>query len=130
MTKISKIIALFFILVTLMFPIQSYAESFSMDSIMKQGNDWLKNGSKAEISEDKITNVMLPIGQFLMGIAVIVLVTCTIIMGIKYVTSDPNSKGKLKQQLIGLVVSGLVIFGAYGIWNIVYNFMASVTGQS
>lgn len=47
-------------------------------------------------------------------------------MGIKYMVSPPDKQGALKQQAIGLVVAGIVIFGAYGIWsgvlNIVKNF--------
>ena len=48
-----------------------------------------------------------------------VLVAVLTFMGIKYITSGPEAQGKLKQQLIGVVVSGVVIFGAYGIWQLV-----------
>ena len=34
-------------------------------------------------------------------------------------TASPEAQAKLKQQLIGLVVSGFVIFGSYAIWKIV-----------
>ena len=40
-------------------------------------------------------------------------------MGIKYLTSGPEARAKLKVQLIGVVVAGLVIFGAYYIWDFV-----------
>ena len=40
-------------------------------------------------------------------------------MGIKYLTAGPDAKAKLKNQLIGVVVSGVVIFGAYYIWKLV-----------
>ena len=61
-----------------------------------------------------------------MGVAVVVLIVVTVILGIKYMTADPNTQAKLKQQMIGLVVSAAVIFGAVGIWRIVYSFMNSL----
>ena len=50
-----------------------------------------------------------------------VLVAVTTYMGIKYLTAGPEAQAKLKVQLIGVVVSGVVIFGAYGIWKTVVN---------
>ena len=38
-------------------------------------------------------------------------------MGIKYFISSPEEQAKLKGQLIGVVVSAVVIFGAYSIWK-------------
>ena len=42
-------------------------------------------------------------------------------MGIKWITASPDKQGKLKQQLIGLVVSIIVIYGAVGIWTLMKN---------
>ena len=47
------------------------------------------------------------------------MVAVTTYMGIKYLTAGPEAQAKLKTQLIGVVVSGIVIFGAYGIWSMV-----------
>ena len=92
-----------------------------------QAQSWLDQGKSGNIvSEDKIADILLPIGQFLMGVAVVVLIVVTVILGIKYMTADPNTQAKLKQQMIGLVVSAAVIFGAVGIWRIVYSFMNSL----
>jgi hypothetical protein len=44
-------------------------------------------------------------------------------MAIKYFTEGPEQKAKLKQQLIGLVVSIVVIYGGVGIWTLLKNFM-------
>ena len=48
-----------------------------------------------------------------------VMVAVTTYMGIKYLTAGPEAQAKLKVQLIGVVVSGMVIFGAYSIWKLV-----------
>jgi len=54
-----------------------------------------------------------------------VLVSVTIIMVIKYMFATPDEAAKLKQQLIGLVVSAVVVLGATAIWKIVYNVLKS-----
>lgn len=127
MSKVQKIIPLILLIFMLLIPVKS--EAFpTFDEMKSQADGWLSKGqSGSKVREDDIASIMLPIGQFLVGIGAVVLIVVTIIMGIKYMTADPNSKGKLKQQLLGLVVSTVVIFGAYGIWVLVYNFMDNIT---
>lgn len=126
MSKLQKIIPLILLIFMLLIPVKS--EAFpTFDEMKSQADSWLSKGqSGSKVKEDDIANIMLPIGQFLVGIGAVVLIVVTIIMGIKYMTADPNSKGKLKQQFLGLVVSTVVIFGAYGIWVMVYNFMDKI----
>ncbi len=125
MNKLLKIIPLVVLVLMLALPVKS--EAFpTFDEMQSQASSWLQKGKgqggKA-VSEDDIASIMLPIGQFLVGIGAVVLISVTIIMGIKYMTAEPNARAKLKQQFVGLVVSTIVIFGAYSIWIIVYNFM-------
>ena len=100
----------------------------SFDSMKSQADQFINKGkSFGESKTNEITNIMLPIGQFMVGVGVIVLVIVTIIMGIKFMTaSDPNTQATLKKQLIGLVVSVIVILGAYGIWKLVYTVMEGI----
>lgn len=119
-----KTIGIIFIVICLLFTIfvvNSNASNLSWDNIQSKANGWLNSG-KTMITEDKIADAVLPVGQMLTAIGVAVLFGGIIILGIKYMISEPEAKGKLKQQLIGLVVAGVVIFGAYTIWNLVYNF--------
>ena len=58
-----------------------------------------------------------------------IIVIITVVMGIKYVFASPDEQAKLKKQLVGLVISAIVIFGAYGIWSLAYSFMNDVLGQ-
>ena len=62
----------------------------------------------------------------LTALGVAVLFGALILLGIKYMTAEPEQKGKLKQQLIGLVIAGIVIFGAFSIWRVAYNFFEDV----
>lgn len=104
------------------------ADTFSLNKIYEKAQDFQKHGKEPAdeiISADDIEDKIIPIGQILVTIASFVIVIVTIIMAIRYLTSSPEQKGKLKQQLIGLVVSIIVIYGAVGIWTIIKSFMES-----
>ena len=129
MTKKIKIIFAIIILIFAI-PIKVQADGFTLDSIFKEGGIWLKKAeteSKGMVDEGKITEIMLPIGQFLTAVGAFVLIGAILVLGIKYMMADANSKGKLKEKLIGVVIGGVVIFGAFEIWKIVYNFMDGLT---
>lgn len=91
----------------------------SLKTFMDKG----KNGNSANMSGEDMGDIVIPIANILTAVGVIILVAVTIIMGIKYMFASPEEAAKLKQQLIGLVVSGVVILGATAIWKIVYNIM-------
>ena len=55
----------------------------------------------------------------------ILIIVGLLIIGIRYMMASPEEAAKLKGQLVGLVVSGIVIFGAYSIWALVVNFFAA-----
>ena len=83
-----------------------------------------KGKEKDVINSSDVATTIMPIAQALVAVAAGVLVIVTCIMGVKYATaSSPDAQAKLKKQLIGLVISIIVVFGAHTIWTIVYNFM-------
>ena len=126
-----KKIAIFLIVIAILFIFLNtnyvFANNLSWDSITKSAQDWEAKGkNKTLISEDKIVDAVLPVGQMLTAIGVAVLFGGIVILGIKYMISEPEQKGKLKQQLIGLVVAGVVIFGSYTICNLLRKFLTDV----
>ena len=123
--KIKLILLPIIIIFSIMFfsPTQSLAFP-TFDDMASQAQSWIDSGKNGNIvSEQKVSEILLPIGQFMMGVAILVLIIVTIILGIKYMSADPSTQAKLKQQMIGLVVAAVVIFGAVGIWRLVYSFM-------
>ncbi len=121
--KIINLVAIITILLNFMsiFYYDSYAATY--DKMMKDAKQFLNTG-KSESQDmsgkmNKLTEELVPLGQLLTTIGAGVLVAVTTYMGIKYVTSGPEAQAKLKQQLIGVIVSAIVIFGAYGIWKTV-----------
>lgn len=79
------------------------------------------------IESQQIADIAIPIFQFMISIATIVVTIVTVVMGIKYMVANPEGKAKLKQQLIGLVISAIVIWGAQGIWAIMTKFLENIT---
>ena len=75
--------------------------------------------SHSNINYTAVTGEFKDLAQILTMIGAGVMVAVTTYMGIKYLTAGPEAQAKLKTQLIGVVVSGVVIFGAYGIWSLV-----------
>ncbi len=103
--------------------------SQATENIMGQASEFIDNGKNGSvISTDQIQKSLMPIGRILVTIATIVLTVVTVVMAIKYMMCDSaDKKAKLKTQLIGLVVSTIVIYGAQVIWSLLLNFMTNVT---
>lgn len=98
------------------------------EEIQQQANNFLQQGSgNPGINAGKIGDILRPLAGFLLGIGTVVLVVVTAVMGIKYMAATPEGRGKLKTQLIGIAVSAIVLYGAYGIWSLVYTIMTDLT---
>lgn len=79
--------------------------------------------SDEKISQETAESKLLPIGKILVVVANAVVMVSVAVMGIKWITAGPEKQGKLKEQLIGLVISITVIYGAVGIWSLVKKMM-------
>ncbi len=121
------VISILITLLILLVPVKSFATADvkTWDEMAQQAQEFLNQGKATTvISSDDVANTIMPIAQALVAFASAVLVVVTLIMGIKYATAtSPDVQAKLKKQMIGLVVSIIVVFGAQAIWAIVYNFM-------
>ena len=67
--------------------------------------------------------------SILTTIGVVIVLGGILILGIRYMTASPQEAAKLKTRAIGLVVSGVVILAAFGIWQLVGNFMLDTAGE-
>ena len=98
------------------------------EGLHQQGTHFIEQGqANAKINVNKIAEIMKPLASLLLGIGTVVLVVVTAIMGVKYMAATPEARGKLKSQLIGIAVSAVVLFGAYGIWSLAYTIMSDLT---
>lgn len=90
-----------------------------MDEFKKAGQ------GKSDFEVGNVTKNFVSLAQILTMIGAGVMVGITTYMGIKYLTAGPEAQAKLKTQLIGVLVSGMVIFGAYFIWKTVVNIVST-----
>lgn len=112
------------------------AKVAGITDIFRAGNSFISTGEKEASSYSNragfdVTNPQsfaeefIDIGQILIAVGVVVLVGTFAVMGIRWITATPDKKAKLQQQLVGLVIAAVIIFGAIGIWNLVRNIMNS-----
>lgn len=98
-------------------------KAVTLDEMENQAKNFISKGAQqaqdSGIEPGAIASEFVDIGKILTMVGAGVLVAVTTYMGIKYLTSGPEAQAKLKVQLIGVVVSGMVIFGAYTIWSLV-----------
>ena len=115
------------ILINALQPAVSAVQVKSFDEMKDAWTDWKSRGQQdnAGVNAGDLKQIVIPVINILTVIGVFVLVAVTIIMGIKYMFATPDVAAKLKQQLIGLVVSAVVVLGATAIWKIVYNVLTS-----
>lgn len=119
--KVIKVIVLLGIIFTVAFYQIEAEAATTLGSMTKSAKNFISVGKSnaSNISYNKITEEFAGLGQILTTIGAGVMVAVVTYMGIKYLTSGPEAQAKLKVQLIGVVVSGVVIFGSYTIWKIV-----------
>lgn len=119
--RIFSILCLILIIINI-FNINLYkVEALTLSEMQSETNEFMTKGQTGSKGIDGagIFKDLADMGSILTTIGAGVLVAATLYMGIKYMTASPEAQAKLKQQLIGLVVSGFVIFGSYAIWKIV-----------
>lgn len=103
------------------------SESKGIKDVLAAATSWI-NGAEttSNTGVDDFVNQFVGIGQILVIAGIVVLLITIGITGIKWITATPDKQAKLKEQLIGLVIATVVIFGAVGIWNIVRGIMGKV----
>lgn len=124
--KIKKYTIMLFIFVCiLIINTNVFADGFSIDGIFRQGQSFIENGSQNTVMDDgALSNIINPISGAFLTVGTFVIVGVGIYLGIKYVTSGVDDKANVKKQAYGVLVSAIVIFGAYGIWKLVYGIVS------
>lgn len=104
----------------------SNVKAITLKEMQDKANNFINAGaSNQNIDYNNVTKEFSDLGQILTMIGAGVMVGVTTYMGIKYLTAGPEAQAKLKVQLIGVVVSGMVIFGSYYIWRTVLKIAAT-----
>ena len=128
--KLFNILKILLVIIVLLFVLSPniYASMPNAEGLHSQAQSFINQGaSSAPINVNKIGEIMKPLASILLGIGTVVLVIVTAIMGVKYIAATPETRAKLKGQLVGIAVSAIVLFGAYGIWSIAYTILNDLT---
>lgn len=120
--KISIILMILMIVNLLVSSVVFAENDKSFSDVITEADNWLTSNT-ADIDTSSIAKTIKPIAQALTTVGVGVILCVTAVMGIKWVTAKPDEQAKLKQQSIGLLVSAIVILGAYTIWSIAYKIV-------
>lgn len=126
MKKLIKIVSILIILLTSL-TVTSNA-SLDWTTIKDQADNFIGEGADGnKISAGDVKGLVEGLSNILTTIGVTVVLVGILIMGIKYMMATPEEAAKLKTKLVGLVVAGVVIIGAYGIWKLAYAFFDGMT---
>lgn len=127
--KILRIVILLLIFLIILISIPQNCTFAAGDGTLdfSKADDFLTKGKDKQGIKDLTTigKNFSAIGKVLVYIGSGVLVAGMGYLGIMYMISGPDKRGKLKQQLIGLVVAGIVIFGAYSIWAMLVKILSA-----
>ena len=115
--KVCKIMVLI-ILILSVICISNKVHANSIAQEMHDDVGEFKKQGNVNVNISDVLKRFVELGKLLTMIGTGTMVAVTAYMGIKYMTSSPETMGKLKIQTVGLLVSGIVIFGAYNIWKI------------
>lgn len=120
------VISLFFTIITIFNCNYYKVEALTLKEMQNETQNFMTTGKgeAGKIKSEGLFDDLKDMGAILTTIGGGVMVAVTLYMGIKFITATPEAQAKLKQQLIGLLVSGIVIFGAYYIWKIVVNIVS------
>lgn len=123
-SKVLKKIVLAMLLIFILLSLHSNVQALSLSEMQTKANNFIEAGSGTSIDYEKVTDEFEDLAQILTMIGIGVMVGVTTYMGIKYLTAGPEAQAKLKVQLIGVVVSGVVIFAAFSIWKLVLQIVS------
>lgn len=120
MRKLKRIISVLIIAVLLVgfFSVFNSVQAITLGEMQDKMTAFESAGADISVDVASVANEFSGLAKILTTIGAGVLVIVITYMGIKYFISTPEEQAKLKGQLIGLVVSALVIFGATAIWKI------------
>lgn len=101
------------------------ANALTLSEMSGKIDDFESHGN-VSIETGTIVTEFSSLAKILTTVGAGILLIIITYMGIKYFISSPEEQAKLKGQLIGIVVSALVIFGAVSIWSIAISIFKDI----
>lgn len=121
-----NIMVIFIILFNLFIP-NAYAGP--LQDIMNRAEDFVNNGENGGnvINNDALKEGSNTLYNVLLVIGIAVAFIWGIVLGIQFVTGSLGEKADVKKNLIVYVIGCIIIFGAFGIWSMLLNFLEPIS---
>lgn len=94
-------------------------------SLVTKANNFANNDGALDMSA--VWDKLQPVAQVMLAVAIAVFVGVGFVIGAKFMYKGPDEKAKMKERLIWYIISGVLIFGVVGIFNIVVSVLTQVT---
>lgn len=121
--KISRIIFLILI-IGIIFSNCSYVMGLDInDKIPDIARNWIQAGNNNKPNNMGDTAYWGVLAGILWGAGVWIAVISGIILGIRFMISDPDKKAEIKKSLVVYTVGVVVVLGALSIWRIVIDVL-------
>ena len=125
MNMLKKVIILtIIILITSILFIPYNLKALSLTEIMDGAKTFLDN-DEAQQEVFNAQNSINTIYYAGLGIGIVIAFVVGIVIAIQLITSGVEGQAKVKEKLIPYCVGCFVVFGAFGIWRLVYNILQS-----
>lgn len=99
----------------------------TLDDMMQDADDFIKQGeSHPQINQEKLKDTSNLLYNVLLGIGIFVAAGVGMFLGIKYMVGSIDEKAATKEALVGYGISCGVIFGAFGIWQLLVNILSDM----
>ena len=96
----------------------------SYSTLKEKSQELLTNGTNPAFDSSELINTA---ANILTTIGVIIVLAGILITGIMYMFATPEEAAKLKVKIIGLVIAGIIIIGAFSIWKFVGTMLEDIT---
>lgn len=100
-----------------------YAQAKTFKQIISDASGFVDPPSDPPITIESAASDLQPVTNILFTIATTILVITGLVLGIKYMMSEPNDKSKIKEKVIWYFVAVILVYAGVAIAQLVANFI-------
>lgn len=129
MQIMKKLIVITFTLLFVVSIVPQKVNAIDTTSIMNGADKFLEKANDENVANlaifdaDKEKKGIDQLYYFMLTIGIIIAIFVGTVLGIQFITSGSVGKAKVKEKAIPFVLGAIVVFGAFGIWKLVYNIL-------
>ena len=101
------------------------ANAKSFTEIISESSKFVSPSGTPPITVQSAATDLQPLTNILFTIATTVLVIVGLVLGIKYMMSEPNDKSKIKEKVIWYFIAIILVYAGVAIAQLVANFITN-----